>query len=1329
MRTKLIIKRFAQVVGIFMAIIFMIIGVIQIPSLKNSIVERCIALSLKETGQKVIIQNVSGVFPFHIKVQSATILDIEKTKWLNVQDFDLKTNVLKFIFGLKNGIIYLNNLTIGQINYLVNPVSPMVIEGVKNTNHSQTLNKQFEFPKIIIEKIDFKNINISNHIFDCPLQLNLEGSIKKEKSFWVAALKGQQNNKGEFQPFIDIEVKIPEILNSIQDIWINAALKEEGCGIITGLIDKFANKDFIYTEPNPKFALELNTQKDSRNHFRLKINLLSTQLGDAQLNTSIDELKLITQGYFNPRAKNNIGENIIFQSNLLFKKIIGFDEPFELEHFSLSSDKISIISRGFVNKIKNVFDGQINIKLDEMHSIPIINNYFDKGSLELNYKGEINYENLNCKGHINGKLDDSSTKISPLKHFLGSHASLSAFVENTRNSHSIQKLELLCKNKNKLVGDFLLDEKNDKISGDFSCYLMNPIKFTINPNQNGKASFKGRASFKCDGSLTNPNMHFEYMGSETILNNRNLQECNAKFDLNTIKGNHSLIGFVKLKDNKINCALNADIKDLEKDQFTINKLELTGPKTNIKISGRGTLIDKEFIGNITAKVDDFSLYEPWFGDQLTGQLDLVFNRESDNHIKLAAQGKKIFLPNINLDLLRANIDYNLKSKTGQAAVVLENLFAQGFHLKNAQLDAILKNGQGKIFFIGHNKEPQPWDCELDGILDIRDTYEFTLKKFNLEYAKHFMKVLSPCSIRISNNIKVDHLKISTYRVAKLDNKGFINLENFEWGDNYNGDLNIKNFELNFLSLLSKKINLRGELSGFSKLGGTKHAPQMESQFSIDTLKLAKTKDDLSSHLKLKVNLLNKNFSWDVNVKGKKHSAISSQGQISNLQGWEILPHSKINGQFLGNGDLSILNAFLATGDHYSGSFKTDINSSGTFHKPIIKGRLQIENGFYENFKFGTILKNLNANFHIDNNLLKVVNCQGTDQNSGQLKVNGQIHLMDFSKPNFGLILNTKNFILAANDGITASIDSQIQLKGLGKKAEISGKVSFSNSEISLGVFADDGIQKIQIKDEDGRPLNQSDAVLDTKPISNYFPINLIVSFPKTLKLKGFGLNSLWEGELKIINYLSQPNVIGRLSLIQGKADLFKNKLDLEKGGYVIFDNQVSNDPILNLKATRDINEIKAFVVIEGRASDIKIKFASSPALPQEEILSRLIFRKGRDKISMAQSILLANYIQDISRGGTGRSFFDQIENAMGVDLLQIKEVPTHNTDGENTVGHALSIGKRLSDKVFITWDQGVDKNASSKATLEVELSNQFRLEADVGGEKNTGIGLQWIKRY
>jgi autotransporter translocation and assembly factor TamB len=79
-----------------------------------------------------------------------------------------------------------------------------------------------------------------------------------------------------------------------------------------------------------------------------------------------------------------------------------------------------------------------------------------------------------------------------------------------------------------------------------------------------------------------------------------------------------------------------------------------------------------------------------------------------------------------------------------------------------------------------------------------------------------------------------------------------------------------------------------------------------------------------------------------------------------------------------------------------------------------------------------------------------------------------------------------------------------------------------------------------------------------------------------------------------------------------------------------------------------------------------------------------------------------------------------------VDSIEIKDI--QNADVSNdSQKQALSVGKDFGS-FKLSVDQGAS-SATSKITLETAISPNLNLNVDAGGERSSGVGLDWVYRY
>ena len=75
--------------------------------------------------------------------------------------------------------------------------------------------------------------------------------------------------------------------------------------------------------------------------------------------------------------------------------------------------------------------------------------------------------------------------------------------------------------------------------------------------------------------------------------------------------------------------------------------------------------------------------------------------------------------------------------------------------------------------------------------------------------------------------------------------------------------------------------------------------------------------------------------------------------------------------------------------------------------------------------------------------------------------------------------------------------------------------------------------------------------------------------------------------------------------------------------------------MLNIAASEEIEDVTVRVNVTGRAMDPQIAFSSTPGLPQDEILSRILFGNSVGNLSTIQAVQLAASLNSLRSSGGG----------------------------------------------------------------------------------------------
>ncbi len=228
-------------------------------------------------------------------------------------------------------------------------------------------------------------------------------------------------------------------------------------------------------------------------------------------------------------------------------------------------------------------------------------------------------------------------------------------------------------------------------------------------------------------------------------------------------------------------------------------------------------------------------------------------------------------------------------------------------------------------------------------------------------------------------------------------------------------------------------------------------------------------------------------------------------------------------------------------------------------------------------------------------------------------------------------------------------------------------------------------------------------------------LDVTISAPNRLFLRGRGLDAELGGEVRLLGSLSNLQPAGAFNLIRGRLDILGKRLDLSEALLQLEGDLV---PFLRILASTENDDITASVLIEGRADDPKVSFTSMPELPEEEVLAQLLFGQGLQNLSALQALQLANAVASLAgRGGEG--VVSKLRQGFGLDNLDVKT----NADG----GAELTAGKYISKNTYTEFTVGQD--GKSQINLNFDLSDSVTIRGKAGSDGNTGLGIFLEKDY
>ena len=143
---------------------------------------------------------------------------------------------------------------------------------------------------------------------------------------------------------------------------------------------------------------------------------------------------------------------------------------------------------------------------------------------------------------------------------------------------------------------------------------------------------------------------------------------------------------------------------------------------------------------------------------------------------------------------------------------------------------------------------------------------------------------------------------------------------------------------------------------------------------------------------------------------------------------------------------------------------------------------------------------------------------------------------------------------------------------------------------------------------------------------------------------------------------------------------------------------------------------------QGTGLRPEITFASTPQLPQDELLSRILFGTSITNLSAPEALQLASAVAALQSGSGSLDPINALRRAVGLDRLRI--VPADVATGQRT---SIAAGKYITRKLFV--EVVTDGQGYSATRVEYQMTRWLSLLSTVSTIGRTSASVRVSKDY
>ncbi|MCK0170495.1 translocation/assembly module TamB domain-containing protein [Aliiroseovarius sp. S1123] len=230
-----------------------------------------------------------------------------------------------------------------------------------------------------------------------------------------------------------------------------------------------------------------------------------------------------------------------------------------------------------------------------------------------------------------------------------------------------------------------------------------------------------------------------------------------------------------------------------------------------------------------------------------------------------------------------------------------------------------------------------------------------------------------------------------------------------------------------------------------------------------------------------------------------------------------------------------------------------------------------------------------------------------------------------------------------------------------------------------------------------------------------YPLDITLNAPGQVFVRGRGLDAELGGSLRVTGTSADVIPQGEFSLIRGRLDMLGKRLTLTEGDVSL---QGDFNAYLRFLAEARAEDTDIKIGVTGPVSEPEITFTSSPELPEDEVLARLLFGKDITQISAIQALRLAAAVRTLAGKG-GEGVLGRLRGSFALDDLDV------TTD--ETGAASVRAGKYISENIYTDVTVGADGTA--EVNLNLTLSPSLTARGSLGSDGETGLGVYFERDY
>ncbi|MFW5680666.1 MAG: translocation/assembly module TamB domain-containing protein, partial [Pseudomonadota bacterium] len=594
------------------------------------------------------------------------------------------------------------------------------------------------------------------------------------------------------------------------------------------------------------------------------------------------------------------------------------------------------------------------------------------------------------------------------------------------------------------------------------------------------------------------------------------------------------------------------------------------------------------------------------------------------------------------------------------------------------------------------------------------TQRATLDRLTGEIAEVPMRLVRPATVRLeAGTVELDGLELEV-DTARLDIRGSLGPERVD------GRARLDGLDLERLAAFGVPAVV-GRLDAAVDLAGTRTAPRIDGSLDVGGLALGDGAGDVDMEIAAGFALADGRLGLVTTASGLGETPVRLDANLPiglSLEPFvlDVPDPLPLDARLLATIDLARLGQWLALdGQRLAGRLDAEVTVDGTTRTPELEGQLAMADGLVEDLTVGALLTDLTVDVAATTDRLVIRRVDAGDGLGGTASLVGDVVFGGDEVALLDLALDLERFHAPQSEMLLVETSGRTTVQGTPRALDVFGRLTVNSGEIRIpenGAQSFPTLNPVEasaLEEDTGEPApTQQPSVVD---------LDIVVDIPGRVFVRGRGLVSEWGGNITVTGDARSPRIVGGIGYRRGQLDLLGRRFAFREGE-ILFGGAFPPDPTVDIEMAVELSDVVALLAVSGPALDPTISVTSDPPLPEDEVLSRLIFDRGVERLNAVQAVRLAVAVDTLRGGGGG--LLETTRNLFGLDTIDVA--------GDSLEDASLRAGVYVTDEIFLQLEQGLAPGSGS-ARVEIELTPRITLHSEVREDQSNSIGLGWSMDY